>query len=367
MGEVVSELGFSPDPDKISAIHNVPTPSCKQDLQRLLGVINYLAKYIPNISELSAPLRSLLKSDVSWAWFREHDAALTKLKSVLSSAPVLRFYDASLPTTLQVDASKSGLGACLLQQNQPVAYASRAMSSSEINYAQIEKELLAIVFGCERFNMYTYGAEIEVLSDHKPLESIFKKPLFKVPPRLQRMRLRLQKYNLKVGYIPGKFLYIVDTLSRAFNQFNVPTDNDMHRDMKHLIHTVIIDLPISDVKLMELRERNCNDSTMQMLHRYAMEGWPEHKRDVPPPLKSFWNVRNDIHVTDGILLKDNRLVIPSAWRKDILLKLHISHCGIEKTKANARMTVFWPGMTTHIEDIVSSCEKCLKYQGTFQS
>ena len=95
-----------------------------------------------------------------------------------------------------------------MQQNQPVAYASRAMSSSEIGYAQIEKELLAIVYGCQRFNMYTHGAEIEVLSDHKPQESIFKKPLFKVPPRLQRMRLRLQKYHLKVRYVPGTFLHI---------------------------------------------------------------------------------------------------------------------------------------------------------------
>ena len=93
-----------------------------------------------------------------------------------------------------------------------------------------------------------------------------------------------------------------------------------------------------------------------------MEGWPQHKRDVPSSLKSFWNVRNDIHVTDGNLLKDKRLVIPLAWRTDILQKLHLSHCGIEKTKANARTTVFWPGMNKHIEDMVSCCEKCLKYQ-----
>ena len=111
MGEVVSALGFSPDPAKISAIHNMPTPSCKQDLQRLLGMINYLSKYIPHMSELTAPLRSILKDDVSWAWFPEHDSALTKIKTVLSSAPVLRFYDTNLPTTLQVDASKDGLGA----------------------------------------------------------------------------------------------------------------------------------------------------------------------------------------------------------------------------------------------------------------
>ena len=100
--------GFSPCPEKISAIHNMPTSSCKQDQQRLLGMINYLAKYIPNMSELTAPLRSLLKCDVPWAWFPEHDTALTKLKSVLSSAPVLRFYDTNLPTKLQVDACKNG-------------------------------------------------------------------------------------------------------------------------------------------------------------------------------------------------------------------------------------------------------------------
>ena len=112
-----------------------------------------------------------------WVWFPEHDTALTKLKLVLSNAPVLRFYDTSLPTPLQVDASKSGLGACLMQQSQPVAYGPQALSSSEINYVPIEKETLAIVFGCERFNMYKHGAKEEVISDHKPLEDILKKPL----------------------------------------------------------------------------------------------------------------------------------------------------------------------------------------------
>ena len=129
IGEVVGELGFLRDAEKISSIHNMPTPSCKQDLQRLLGMINYLRKYIPNMSELTGLLRSLLKGDVLWAWFPEHDDALSEIKSVLSSVPVLRFYDTGLPTTLQFDASKSGLGACLMQQGQPPAYASRTLSN----------------------------------------------------------------------------------------------------------------------------------------------------------------------------------------------------------------------------------------------
>ena len=256
VGEVARELGFSPDPEKISAIHNMPTPSC-----RVLGMINYLSKYIPSLSELTAPLRSLLKGDVSWARFPEHDSALTKIKIVLSSAPVLLFYDTSLPTTLQVDASKDGLGACLMQQGQPVAYTSRALSNSEINYAPKENEMLTIVLGCERFNMYTHGAEVN--SDHKPLKTIFKKPLFKVPPRLQRMRLRFQKYDIKVKYVPGKCPCIPDTLSRACNESSMPSDSDMHKDMEYFIHNVVSSLPISDVKLKELRDLNSNDPTMQ--------------------------------------------------------------------------------------------------------
>ena len=106
--------------------------------------------------------------------------------------------------------------------------------------------------------MYTYGAEIEVLSGHKPQESIFKKPLYKETPHLQRMRLCLQKY-VKVKYVPGRFLYIADTVPRAFNQSSAPNDNDMHQDMEHFIHSVITNLLISDVKLIELQELNCND------------------------------------------------------------------------------------------------------------
>ena len=119
--------------------------------------------------------------------FPEHDATHLKLKSVLSSAQILRFYETNSLTTLQIDVSKSFLGTCMLQQNQPVAYALSALSDSEVNYAQIEKQMLAIVYGCERFNMYTYGTETDVLADHKPLESVFKTPIYKLPAHLQKM------------------------------------------------------------------------------------------------------------------------------------------------------------------------------------
>ena len=101
----------------------------------------------------------MLKGDVPWGWFPKHDSALDKLKSVLGHAPALRFYDTNMPTTLQVDVSKSM--ACLMHQGQPVAYVSRVMSYSEINYAPMEKEMLGIVFGCEEFTMYIDRATLK--------------------------------------------------------------------------------------------------------------------------------------------------------------------------------------------------------------
>ena len=117
---------------------------------------------------------------------------------------------------LQGDASDTGLGACLMQEGHQIAHASRALTSAEQNYAQIEKELLAIVFGTEKFEHYVYGRTVLVESDHKPLEIIHKKSLTSAPKRLQRMRLRLQKFDIEIQYKPGSQMHMADTLSRAY-------------------------------------------------------------------------------------------------------------------------------------------------------
>ena len=174
--------------------------------------MNYFSQFIPNQSEITAPLRSLLKKDVAWNWFQEHTQAVGHLKDILSSQPVLKFFDPSKPVKLQVDASKSGLRACILQDGHPIAYASRSLIQAKEHYAQIEKELLAVVFGCERFNHYVYGWPVDVMSDHKPLVSITKKPLVSSSPRLQHLLLRLQKYEVNITYAPGKHMHVADTL-----------------------------------------------------------------------------------------------------------------------------------------------------------
>ena len=114
---------------------NMPKPTVVNSLQRLLGMIKYLAQYIPNESAITEPLRELLKKDAEWAWHPEHDKAIENLKAAFTNKPVLAFFYVKQPVTIQADASQSGLGACLMQRGKPVAYASRAMTRAEQNYA----------------------------------------------------------------------------------------------------------------------------------------------------------------------------------------------------------------------------------------
>ena len=264
MGNIVSESGLKPDSEKVRAILDMPLPKSKEELRRFLGMVNFFSKFIPGQSSITDPLRQLLKKDSVWDWSHEHTGAVEQLKQILSSQPVLKFFDSAKPVKLQVDASKGGLGACLLQDGHPVAYASRSLSSAEENYAQIEKELTAVVFGCEKFHCYVYGKPIDIDSDHKPLVSISRKPLVQASPRLQRLLLRLQKYDVTINYLPGKYMYVADALSRAFLP-DGPVPDEMNDDVTKMIHSLVENLPMTVEKLVELKSATVENEVPQQL------------------------------------------------------------------------------------------------------
>ena len=263
---------------------------------------------------------------------------------------MLKFYDVTQPVTLQCDASQAGLGATILQQGQPVAFASRALTETEQNYAQIEKEMLAIVYGCERFDQFLYGKEVSVESDHKPLETIMKKPLHKAPKRLQRMMLVLQKYDLKVAYKPGRHLYIADTLSRAYinsdkeakSYGEVRQVNEMQQKDPEEINLLKY-LPISEERLAEIRQKTKEDPELQKLKQVIMIGWPE-TNTVPVEVKPYYNFRDELSVVDDILFKGTRVIIPKELIPDMKDRIHSSHLGQETCLREARESVYWTGM-----------------------
>lgn len=154
---------------------------------------NYLAKFIPDYSETTAPLRELLRQDVDWCWLEHHTAAFIKLKELIAGPPVLRNFHVHQLVVLSANASQHELGAVCLQNGRPVAFASRALTETESRYAQIEKELLALVYACTKFHHYIYGWAVTVETDHQPLITILKKTLHTASARIQRMMRHLQR------------------------------------------------------------------------------------------------------------------------------------------------------------------------------
>ena len=150
MGNIIGSNGVKPDPSNVEAIVSMREPECKKDIQRLIGMLNYLSQYISDTSTVKAPMRSLLKADVPCVWNTEHEHVFNKVKEIISTTPGLRLFDPNMKVQIQCDASKTGIGACLLQEGQPVVYYSKALTPTQMYWFPIEKECLDVVCAAEK-------------------------------------------------------------------------------------------------------------------------------------------------------------------------------------------------------------------------
>ena len=360
LGHLITSDGLKIDPEKLEAIKKMPKPEDVEGVRRFCGFVNYLAKFLPKLSDVLEPIRQLTRDDVPWTWTATQDQAFAKVQQLVTEAPVLAFYDPSKDLMIQCDASQSGLGAVLLQNGKPLAYCSRALTPTERNYAQIEKELLAIVFSVEKWHQYAFGRHISVQSDHKPLETIFNKPLSSAPRRLQGMMLRLQGYELTVKYTRGKDLVLADTLSRAFLQ-TVPSKQEEFE----MINMVGL-LPIRPERLSRLKEETRRDANLQMLIETIIQGWPEDKCNLSPAITPYFNYREEMTVQDGLIFRGDRVLVPQSLRSEMMKAVHSTHSGIEGCLKRARECIFWPGMSADIKNLISSCEVCQSYSSANQ-
>ena len=332
LGHTVSADGIRPSHDKVRAVLELDTPSDVSSLRHCLGVMNYLARFCPQLSSQLQPLHTLLQSGRAWMWTEKHQMAFDEAKQIIAQAPVLAYFNLKNQTVVSADASSYGLGAVILQkqddgQLQPIAFASRTLTAAEKNYAQIEKECLALTLACERFSQFLCGLQsFELLTDHRPLIPLINaKDIDQVPLRCQRLIIRLMKFNPLVKFVPGKDQVIADALSRL--PLRHETSHETQAEEVELFADSLVSSSMSPSRIQQVKEATLKDEDLQIAIQLTKEGWPENSKNVPLQLKKLFHLRKNLSVIDGLLLYENRIYIPSdpELRRYIMERIHDGH------------------------------------------
>ena len=370
-GCVFSRDGVSPDPKKVAAIRDAPPPKNAAEVKSFLGMVNYCGRFISDLATMSEPLRELTKESTKWKWSETEQNALDRIKEKLVADCTLAYFDPKKRTEVLVDASPVGLGAILTQrgdnnQVSVVTLASRSLTPVEQRYSQTEREALAVTWGILHFHLYLYGSQFQVTTDHKPLVPLFNTPTSKAPTRIhvERWILKLQEYNYKVVYQPGK-LNPADYMSRH----PLPTTRQSSREEKiaeeHINFITQHTIP-KTVRIQDIQQATLKDDALQLCIEAMQHGkWRENlKRTkgtvIGATLRSLHATRDKLTVTASkdLVLHGNRIVIPQTLRQKIIDIAHEGHQGIVKTKQLIREKVWFPRIDAMVEQTINSCIAC---------
>ncbi|XP_052806251.1 uncharacterized protein K02A2.6-like [Mya arenaria] len=356
-GVVFNGSGISADPLKVEAIRKMEQPTNVSEIRSFLGMTAYCSRFIKEYATITEPLRRLTRNETPWSWEREQENAFEKLKQDLSSDTVMVYFDPGKEIEVVTDASPVGLSAILTQQGKVVAYASRALSPTESRYSQTEREALGVVWACEHYNMYLRGAPcFTVITDHKPLECIWKK---KQPPlRIERWGLRLQPYKMNIVYKPGKD-NPSDYLSRHPLQ---DVGNDRNLAEEYFIAERAVP---NAMTLDEVKSASISDSTIRKAIDLTENGkWYEIKtlsdlKINKEELSALRSVKDELSVHCGtVLLRNDKIVMPKSLRAQAIKLGHEGHQGVVRTKSYIRSKVWFPNLNTDIETAIKGCLAC---------
>ena len=328
------------------------------------------------MSEVCEPLRKLMSSKAMWTLDASYQQQFKKAKLLIKVEMCMKFYDDTKPLYLETDASGIGLGTALLQLRddtvcqkgmapnntilQPIAFASKSLMGAKQRYSNFKHEALGILQGLEKFHYYCFGREVLVITDHKPLVSMFKKDVATLSQHIQCILLKIHQYRVQIIYKPGPEIFIADWLLR---HNHAEGKEKPIKGMDIWVDTIQTAMDIPEcISMAEIQQALSQDNHLQQLKGIIITGWPDSRDELCVDLQPYWSHQDKLAVIDGIILKGRHIIMPNSLREQVLNQLHTNHRGIEKTKLLAHECVYWPSINADIEKYIKQCPTCLKFQ-----
>ena len=359
LGHTIDKDGLHPTADKLAAIRDAPKPINVGELRSFIGLITFYGKFIPRQATIMAPLYALLQSNVKWVWADEQERAFEDAKRALLESSMLVHFDNKLPVVLSCDASPTGVSCVLAHviknEERPVLFISRTLSTAERNYSQLEREAIAIIFGVVRLRQYLLGRHFVIYTDHKPLLTLFS-PDKTLPPvaaaRVLRWSLILAGYQYKMVFRKGTEHGNVDALSRL----PLPSSSADDQERPSDIILLIDDMSEPPCSADDLCEATRRDPVLAKVILGLQSGsWPS---PLPVELAPFHRREMELSVVNGLVMWGQRVIIPQKWRQMVKNELHEGHFGSQHMKALARSYVWWPNMDAELEATAAGCNAC---------
>ena len=362
LGYLIDKNGIHPTKEKVHAIVQAPAPTNVTQLRAYLGLLNFYRRFLPQAASMLEPLNKLLRSSVPWTWGKDQADAFAASKEALLKSDALVHFDPQKPLVVVADSSAYGIGAVLChlidKEERPICFASRTLSSAERNYAQLEKEALAIVFALRKFHYYLWGqANFTLVTDHKPLLGLFSGTKGISPQasgRIQRWSLLLQAYNFTLRHRSGELIGTADALSRLPLHPSTTESTPVPGDWIQLVNF----LESSPVTSMHIREQTRKDPVLSKVLRFCESGWHAAPKG-DPTLTPYTRRKDELSTQNGCILWGSRVVVPPKLRNSLLHELHAGHAGSSRMKELARSYIWWPDLDADLEHISNSCPECL--------
>ncbi|EGT56875.1 hypothetical protein CAEBREN_08551 [Caenorhabditis brenneri] len=349
LGFIIENNTITPNTEKTNSIQNFPVPKTVTDVKSFLGMASYFRRFIKDFAIIAKPLTHLTKKEVGFKWGQEQEKAFAEIKNKLISPPVLTTPQMNGDFELHTDASKIGIAAVLLQDQEEelkvIAYASRPTTPVEQKYAPIKLEALAITWGLTHYRPYVFGKKVKVVTDHQPLKSLLHRKEKEMSGRLLRHQAIIQMYDVEIVYRPGKENPVADALSRqrVEQREQIASITEENEKEKHT-SLEIMQQNSHSIQKMKHKLKEGKDEKARKLHcKYILiddvvHGLPDKDGQLPPVLIEGRN-------------KETKSLIMQIHRAN-------SHIGALKMITKMESIAIWNGMKREIEEVVLACEEC---------